>query len=394
MNGRDSDIIIAGGGLAGGLMALALARLPNPPRVLLLEAGATLGGNHRWSWFASDLAPEGTALMAPFRKSLWDGGHEVHFGPDARRLAAPYRSLTSEDFDAALHRELAPGTIRTGADVAELDAGGVTLGDGERIRARAVIDCRGFVPSPHLAGGWQVFMGRHLHTTCPHGVEAPIIMDATVEQRDGYRFVYVLPLGAHDLFVEDTYFNNSPLLDRAALSRRLDAYAAAHGWGGTIEGSETGVLPVITGGNFAAFQAAQRIPGVAVAGARAGFGHPLTSYTLPFAVETALAVASESDLPGGQLAALLESRARHHWGATRFYRLLGRMLFASAPTKRQAIFSHFYRLPDPLIERFYAARSTLGDQARILCGRPPLPISRALGALLHGGQPLAERQAE
>jgi lycopene beta-cyclase len=44
------------------------------------------------------------------------------------------------------------------------------------------------------------------------------------------------------------------------------------------------------------------------------------------------------------------------------------------------VFARFYRLPEPLIERFYAGRSTFGDRARILCGRPPLPLTRALGA--------------
>jgi lycopene beta-cyclase len=161
-------------------------------------------------------------------------------------------------------------------------------------------------------------MGRHLRTAAPHGLDRPVIMDATVEQLGGYRFVYVLPLGASELFVEDTYYQDSPLLDRAVLSARLDRYCSAHGWDGEPLGSETGVLPVVTGGDFTALQQAQRVEGVAVAGARGGFGHPLTSYTLPFAVETALALAAEAELPGAGMAAMLEARAQRHWRATRF----------------------------------------------------------------------------
>src|SRR5690606_16041703 len=103
--------------------------------------------------------------------------------------------LSSAEFDAGLRRELPQGAVLTGRAVAALDAEGVTLAGGERIAARAVIDCRGFVPSARLRGGWQVFIGRHLRTARPHGIARPIVMDATVEQR-GYRFVYVLPLGA------------------------------------------------------------------------------------------------------------------------------------------------------------------------------------------------------
>ena len=391
MSGRDCDVAIVGGGLAGGLIALGLARQRPEVSVRLIEAGAAPGGNHRWSWFASDLTAEGTALMAPFRTVRWDDGYDVRFPTHSRHLPTPYRSLSSVDFAAALERELPKGTIFSGRAAAILDGAGVALEGGHRIAARAVIDCRGFVPTPHLTGGWQVFLGRHLRTLAPHGVGRPVIMDATVAQEGGYRFVYVLPLGAQELFVEDTYYQDTPVLDRSALSRRIDAYCAAQGWDGELLGSETGVLPVVTGGNFASWQASLGIAGVGRAGAHAGFLHPLTSYTLPFAVETALAVAREADLPGEQLAAMLEARARTHWRRTRFYRRLGAMLFgAPRPEERRRVFERFYRLPVPLIQRFYAARSTRTDRLRILCGKPPVPIAGAIGSLARSRPPLEE----
>jgi lycopene beta-cyclase len=184
------------------------------------------------------------------------------------------------------------------------------------------------------------------------------------------------------------------MLERSALSSRIEGYAREHGWGeGEIIGFETGVLPVITGGSFAKVQAENRIEGVAVAGARGGFVHPLTSYTLPFAVETALAIARDADLPGDQLAAMLEARARRHWSAMGFYRLLGSMLFGAArPEERYKVFERFYRLPEPLIERFYAGRSTMGDKVRVLAGKPPVPIGRALGAMTSSRPPLMAPQ--
>lgn len=392
MTGRKTDFAIVGGGLAGGLIALALRRARPDLSVALVEAGETLGGNHRWSWFASDLTPEGAALLEGFRRCEWQGGYDVSFPGHSRHLATPYRSLASEDFDAALRRALPADTIRR-AEVARLSERGVTLASGDELAARAVIDCRGPVSAPELTGAWQVFMGRQLRTEVPHGIERPTIMDARVPQLGGYRFVYVLPLGAHELFVEDTYYQDTPVLDRRALSSRIDAYCAAQGWHGEPLTHETGVLPVVTGGNFAAFQAAHRIPGVAVAGTRGGFVHPLTSYTLPFAVETALAVAADADLPGAQLAAMLEARARNHWRATGFYRRLGSMLLGAArPEERYRVFERFYRLPEGLIERFYAARSTRLDRARVLCGKPPVPIGRALAAL-NGRQPSLEQAA-
>ncbi|MEW4449045.1 lycopene beta-cyclase CrtY [Qipengyuania sp. JC766] len=386
---QQADIAIVGGGLAGGLIALALRQRRPDCDVVLVEGEDALGGNHRWSWFESDLPDDERALLAPFTKVHWDGGYEVRFPAYSRTLASTYRSLASVDFDRCLRRELAQSAILTGRRVAALDAGGVDLADGSRIGARAVIDCRGAVPSAHLRGGWQVFMGRHLKTPGPHGLTKPVIMDATVSQPEAYRFLYVLPLSEDEVFLEDTYYQDLPILDRDALSQRLDEYAAAHGLSGGVVGEETGILPVITGGAFGEYQLEQAIPGVAMAGARGGFVHPLTSYTVPFAARTALFVAAHADLPGEELAARLADHAREHWSRTRFYRRLGAMLFGAArPRERYKVFQRFYRLDGSLIERFYAGRSTLLDRARILAGKPPVPVGRAISALAGAGDPL------
>lgn len=389
MSGRRADVTIVGGGLSGGLIALALRRLRPELDVQLIEAGDTLGGNHRWSWFDSDLDEAGHDLLAPFRKTEWSG-YDVAFPEHSRTLKARYFSLASTDFDAGLRRALSQQTIRTGRMVEQCTRECVTLAGGEVLPARAVIDCRGFARTTHLRGGWQVFMGRHMRTRRPHGVERPVIMDATVEQLGGYRFVYVLPLGANEVFFEDTYYQDEPVLDRSALSSRLDRYASERGWEGDILGGETGILPVISGGDFAAFARDQALDRMPQAGARALLAHPLTSYTVPQAVETAQVIAANADLPGDQLAALLAAHARRHWHRTGYYRLLGRILFgAPSPNERYRIFQRFYTLDERLIERFYAARSIPFEKFRVLAGKPPVAIPAALKAIFGKGRPLA-----
>ncbi|MEL6876885.1 MAG: lycopene beta-cyclase CrtY [Pseudomonadota bacterium] len=402
MSGNSIDVAIVGGGLAGGLIALALYRERPELRLTLIEGGKTIGGNHRWSWFDSDLSAAGRALLETFRQDEWSEGYDVAFPQYRRTLKTGYRSMASADFHEGLTRLLPTEVLRLGCIAKEVDARGVTLADGERIDACTVIDCRSFTPSKNLRGGWQVFMGRHIRLGEPHGIERPTIMDASVDQvapygnGGAYRFVYVLPLAAHDVFVEDTYYADDAKLDRSALSGRIDGYARQHGWDdGETVGHEHGLLPVLTGGNFAAYQAETRIPGVAIAGARGGFVHPLTSYTMPIAVENALTIAAEADLSGPQLAALFETRAKRHWRKTRFYRMLARMLFfAPDPDKRVDIFQRFYTLREGLIERFYAARSNRLDKARVLWGKPPVTIPRAMVALTKRGDPLITEKPE
>lgn len=405
MSDSHVDCAIVGGGPAGGLIALALHRARPNYRIALIEAGRTIGGNHRWSWFDSDLSEDGRALMSAFRQTSWDDGYGVQFPKYRRKLTTAYRSMASSDFHEGLVRELPEDALYLGRKAVGVDARGVDLAptefrEPERIEARAVIDCRSFKPSEHLNGGWQVFLGRHIRLPEAHGVERPVIMDATVDQLaphgngGAYRFVYVLPLASHDVFIEDTYYADDPDLDRGALSGRIDQYAAENGWSdNAIVGHEAGVLPVLTGGNFARYQDEVRIPGVAIAGARGGFTHPLTSYTMCIAVENALAVAAEADLSGEQLAAMFEARARRHWRRTGYYRLLARFLFfAAKPDKRVKVFQRFYALREGLIERFYAARSNPFDKLRVLWGEPPVPIPAAILAMFRKGASLKPSQ--
>ena len=59
------------------------------------------------------------------------------------------------------------------------------------------------------------------------------------------------------------------------------------------------------------------------------------------------------------------------------------MLFlAAAPAERYRILQHFYRLPESVIDHFYAGRLTARDTSRVLTGTPPVPIHPALRYVL------------
>lgn len=380
------DIAIAGGGLAGGLIALALRARRPELRVVVIESGASAGGNHLWSCFEGDVALADRWLVEPLVAQSW-GGHEVRFPGLSRRLPGGYASLSSERLDAALRAALPPGDLLLGTEVAALTPTSVTLADGRTIEATGVIDARGPGDMSALDLGWQKFVGMSWHTDQPHGLAHPIIMDARVDQEEGYRFVYTLPFSAEELFIEDTYYTAGPELDVARLKGRIAAYAGRQGWSGTpAERIETGVLPVCMGGDFEAYWTASS-PGVAKAGLRGGFFHAMTGYSLPDAVRVALHVSAAADLAGPLLHDQLRAMARAHWRGQAYYRMLATMLFRAAePPERWRVLARFYRLDPALIARFYAGRSTLFDRLRVLIGRPPVPIGRAIQALSNGGR--------
>lgn len=388
MSARHHDIAILGGGLAGGLVALALKREHPDLSLVLVEQGNVIGGNHVWSFFGTDIGKAGRELLDGMIVAAWPE-YTVHFPGYDRRLKTSYYSISSDRFGKIVRERLGDDAIITGVRALACSATNATLSDGTRIEAKAVIDARGLRNVTDLTGGWQKFVGRRFRLAAPHGLEIPIVKDATVEQIDGYRFVYCLPFAPDEIFVEDTYYADGPALDVEAIRTRIDAYVAARGWKvAEVLDEEQGVLPVVAGGNFDAFWRASG-GAVARAGVRAGLFQPLTSYSLPDAVKYALALAQQPDLSGDALARFSERWSKQHWASTAYFRQLTALLFAGAePHLRYRVLERFYSLRHGLIERFYAGKSTVLDKARILAGKPPLPITSAIGVLTGlGGKP-------
>jgi lycopene beta-cyclase len=374
------DYLLVGGGLQNALIALALLERRPDTRLTLIEREPRLGGNHTWCFHASDVPVEARCWVDRLVVQRWPC-HEVRFRGYRRRMEQEYCALTSahlHDVVSERVRRSAHGRVVT-ADVRSIAPGQVLLGDGTCRRAQLVIDARGPHSTPAApARAYQKFLGLELKLTGASAPAVPLLMDATVEQLDGFRFLYVLPLAPDRVLLEDTYYSDSGRLDRPALTRRIRDYAQQCGL--TVQETlreESGVLPLPT---RSALPAA--IPGLIQAGYGGGLFHPTTGYSLPVAVRFALHLAntSPSEAAGERHAEWIERHARQ----VRYGVLLNRLLFdAFAPEQRHHVLERFYRLPEATIRRFYALQTTQLDRARILCGRPPSGFS--LSRLLSQG---------
>ena len=375
-----ADLVLVGGGLANSLIAYRiLTEEPDFP-LLVVERQTSLGADHTWSFHDSDLTDEQRRWIDPLIAHSWPR-HELRFPRRRRVIESGYNSVSS----ARLHRIVGAtlgDRVLFGAEVADVSADRIRLADGVEIRARAVIDGRGDPGARSLAVGYQKFVGLFVELSTPHGLDGPILMDATVEQLDGYRFVYTLPLTERELLIEDTYYSDGPDLDPARIGIELRSYAARQGWEiRQVTGRESGVLPIVLSGDIRAFWADGAID-VARSGMRGAFFHPTTGYSLPEAVALADLIADARRSDGRSLFRLTRRRSIELWDRGRFFRLLNRMLFRAAdPDLRYRVFERFYGLPEPLIRRFYAGRLKWTDKLRLLLGRPPVPIGRALRCL-------------
>jgi len=365
------DYVLVGGGLQNALVAEALLSRRPGVSVALVERSGALGGNHTWCFHAGDVPLEGAPFVAPFVVQRWDR-YTVEFPKLSRTVEAGYAAVTSERLAAVvLGRARSSGlTVLLDAAAARVEPRRVTLASGRVLEGDVVIDARGPDAQHAPVAGFQKFFGLELEVGAGSARAHPLLMDARVEQTDGFRFFYVLPLAEDRVLVEDTYFADGRSLDIPALRREIFAYAARSGLDvrRTLR-EEMGVLPLPA--RTPPPRAPQ--PGLVLGGYQGGFFHPTTGYSFPVAVRFALAVASAKmeELPA-RILGLARAEARQQ----RFATLLNRMLFRSfAPQHRYRVLERFYRLPVPTIERFYALALTPADRARIVCGRPPRGLS-------------------
>ena len=380
---RSFNYLLVGGGLQNGLIAAALARHRPQARVGLLERAPQVGGNHTWCFHAADIDAQTEAIVAPFVAQRWPA-YDVHFPRLERRLSEAYAAVTSESFarhlcDLQAQHSL---TLLCGEAAAVVEPHRVILASGTEITSDVVIDARGpGALSGVPALGYQKFLGLELEVEPSSAPTTPTLMDARVPQRGAFRFFYVLPLAANRVLVEDTYYSQSPDLDRHTLRQDVRAYAASIGLRiRAVVREEAGVLPLP---EFAS--AKPNVEGGVLAGGyQGGFFHPTTGYSFPLAARLASVVAHAAP---AELSYQLSALARREAKQQRYVTLLNRLMFrAFAPEERVYALERFYRLPAPTIRRFYALNLTQRDRARILCGRPPrgFSVRRLLGSPTYG----------
>jgi lycopene beta-cyclase len=380
-----ADYLLVGGGLQNALVALAVLERRPDARLVLVERESQLGGNHTWCFHESDVSEAARRLLEPLVVQRWPA-HDVVFPRFRRRLPGAYLAITSQRLHEWVNQRLvlSPNARRVTANVVDVGADAATLSDGQRLTAEVVVDARGPEHTRGAPAGYQKFVGLELALEPGSAPEVPMLMDATVTQLDGFRFMYVLPWSADRVLVEDTYYSSAPELDVEALHARVLEYAAAAGMHvREVLRKEHGVLPIPARLDVAPSASGPLCSsGPLRAGYAGGLFHPTTGYSLPVAARLALFIAEQGG--GATLGPAYQRWVEPHRRQAGFCLLLNRLLFgAFAPTDRFRVLERFYRLPVSTIRRFYALDMSALDRARILCGRPPEGFS--MRRLLAGG---------
>lgn len=357
--GRRKGLLIAGGGFAGALAALAMARLRPDVPLLLVEEQARFGGGAGGLLHLGDrLAPAARDLLAPLVTQAWDGYFTAFPGGSRKRRAA-IAEARSEQLHAEIVRTLRADQYRLNARVVAVREDSILLHGGEELRAEGAIDARGAANLSLLDHGWRVETRVALDLDAPHGLDRPVLVDATVAGR----FHGVTPEGPARLILSDWDFGPAAEPDPEAPAR-LAAYAARRGWTGRPGAAATRARPVPTGGDFGGFW---RIGGARVAklGMRGGFFHPVTGWTLADAADTALLLAAQRDFTGAALHDAFAAEAAARWKRRAPLRAVGAALLAADHDGRRAMLERVFGLGGGTLAAFLTGDPGLIDRRRL-----------------------------
>lgn len=366
--GKRDGLLVAGGGLSGCLAALAMARKRPDVPILLVEEKERFGGEHDWSFLDPEVSDEDRWLIEPVIERQWEG-YYVAFPGNSRKFRTGCGSIPAGRLDTHVREVLGPDRYRLGTRIAAVREREIVLTDGETIKADGALDARGAANLSMLDLGWRKFVGRDYRFERPHGLDRPVLIDATVEQGASCRFVTCLPLDEERMRVEDNVYSDGQELDRESGSARLEAYVRKRRWApGVVERETSGVLPVALGGDFDAYL---RIGGARVArlGLRGGLFQPTTGSPLPDAIRAAAMLTRQQSFDGAELHELFSAHALKLWKQRAVHRTFDSGLIRGAgPEKSCAALESLYRLPGSLIERFHAGKLSTFDRMRVLRG--------------------------
>ena len=373
------DLIIIGGGLSGGLLALACQRAHPERRILMIEGRPALGGNHLWSFLDSDIDAGDKPLLEPLISYGWRQAHVI-FPAYQRTIGSQLYGVRSDRFDAVLRATLPPESILTGKTVIDAGPTWVEMESGTRIEAKGVVDARGGADLGLLDPGWRKFVGYELQLAGPHSVRHARIIDAGVEvQEEGLSYCTLLPIEKDTLFIEEVRYGRDPTLNVPGYAKRIFNLAARFGWKilDSARG-QAGVIPITTGGDFDAYWDSGS-PGVAKVGVRAALFHPVTGASLPDAARTARMIAEMRDWSGEALHRTLHAHAAKIWGRRDYYRRFARSLLdENALAEQYKPLEVLYTKEPGTIARFHNMRMTMMDRIGLSLGDGPMPLSAAL----------------
>jgi len=363
------DIIIAGAGAAGLLLADALGNDPyfRKHSILLLEKDPIKGNDRTWCFWEA-----GKGAFDPIIHASWD---RLHFSGQSYSASFPiapytYKMLKGTDFYREYHKRLNsyPNlSLKTGMVTSMKEVGEEVLvytSQGNysgKMVFNSLFSWKDLKTQSRYPVLQQHFMGWFIRSETPvFEAGTATFMDFSIGQHGNTRFMYVLPFSDREALVEYTLFSGE-LLPDAEYEAALEHYIR-HKLGCSnyrVLEREKGQIPMschdFTTGNT------DRILHIGTAG---GWAKPSTGYTFMNTYRNTAALLQH--LREGKRLSSFGTKTRFWW-----YDLLLLDILARDNGKGRQIFEAlFSQRKAPLILKFLDEQTTIWEDIRVIMACP------------------------
>lgn len=363
------DIIIAGAGAAGLLLADALGKDPHfrNHSILLIEKDPVKGNDRTWCFWE-----KGVGHFDPILHASWDRLYFAGQTYSASFPIAPYRykMLRGEDFYREYHNRLnsCPNLSQKTGTVTGMREEGegvlVTTSTGNysgKMVFNSLFSRKDLKAQTLYPVLQQHFIGWFIRSETPvFEAKTATFMDFSIEQCGNTRFMYVLPFSDKEALVEYTLFS-SELLQDAEYESAIEHYIR-HKLGCshyTVLDKEKGQIPMSCY-NFAAANT-DRILHIGTAG---GWAKPSTGFTFMNTHRKTTALLQH--LREGKRLQSFAKRNRFWW-----YDLLLLDILACDNGKGRQIFEALFRKRKaPLILKFLDEQTSLWEDLMVIRACP------------------------
>lgn len=360
----EKPIIIVGGGLWGSLLAIRLKQRHPGVNFKLYEATSTLGEGLSLSFHQTDLSPESMKWLKPFITHQWKK-FQVEFPRFHKSIDDTYCTIHSQDFDKKLKEELAQANVVFNHDISLEEA----LTEGAY-----VIETRN--QGYFKAQGYQKSLALQVRVSGHHGLTIPMTVDATVEQKSGFRYLQYLPLDESTLLVKDIRYSVSPALYDQYFEEDILCDMKLRGW----EPAEV----LSREHDFRKVPLEEFMPQTAGRVIRLeGFYHDTTGEVLPDAVRLIDRMVQTS-FRYGELTEVVKTYQMERSSKKKVMRSLNRLLYQQTTPchGRYQFMQLLYQMPQQMRHKFYAGDLEMMDIVKAVMGKPLMPILRLASHLI------------
>ena len=370
--------VVLGAGCAGLSFCYYLLEQGVEAPILILDSKGGFEDDRTWCFWDVEDTP--FSHLAVRRWNSWSlrAGSESVVQTSAEH---PYLCLTGADFYQHALGEISSHpnvTLRLNEDVEDYKeyAGTTYVRTGKRTyTAEYVLDGRGLPPGSPVfeearrRAHWvpQRFLGLRLRTGRPaFDPEVCTLMDFSVNQELGPRFMYVLPFGEREALVENVYLAEG-MTSREEHHKEIseylgDRYGLGHG-GYVVDGEERGYIPM-TDYRFPR-RLGERAYSIGMLG---GETRPSTGYTF-LRIQRYCRNLAESLANGGDVP------RKAHPGRLNLLDGIFLRYMLDHPKELPEIYRRMFAglSPGPLI-RFLTERSSPADELRLVMALPKTPF--------------------